>query len=160
MNSADCNTYSYAADAARTRFAAFVDGAADPAVGVISSEGAGNTARAALTASFDRLGYGHDACAFVAIAPHADGEETQTTSPSLTDADLYLIIESLDPQILVATDVAAAAALSRIFRAALSDRKPVRLLGRPTLPFANFAGLLITPDGKRAAWEALKQLAR
>lgn len=160
MNSANSNTFSYAADTARTRFAAYVDGAADPAMCVIGGESADGAVRAALAASFERLGYGRDACAYVAIAPRAGGEGAPAAAAPLADADLYLIIESLDPQALLAIDEAATMALSRIFRAPLLNRKLSRLLGRPTLPFANFAGLLATPEGKRTAWEAIKQLAR
>ena len=152
MISAESNTYSYAADAARARWAAHVDGAGDAAVCVVSGEAAGEAVRAALTASFERLGYGRDACTFVAL----DAGE----GAAISTADAYLLLESLDPLVLVATDSAAVAALAQIYRTALAPGKVMRLLGRDALAFGDFAGMLATPEGKRDAWAALKQLAR
>ncbi len=151
MNSANSNTFSYAADAARARWAAHVDGGAEGLVCVLSSETAPVAVRSALTASFQRLGYGRDACAFVALT--AD-EET------LDLADAYTLIESLDPLVLVATDAAATRALARIYRASISPEKPVRLLGRDALAFIDFAADLAFPAGKQRVWTALKQLSR
>ena len=67
MNSAESNTYSHAADAARARWTAHVDGSREAAVCVVSGEAAADAVRSALNASFERLGYGAGACTFVDI---------------------------------------------------------------------------------------------
>lgn len=191
MNSANSNTYSHAAEAALARFAAFVHGEAEALACVVGSTPPSAAVEAALSASFERLGYGANACAWISLAPLSDTEtlgaadatgatsmEGATSAPrpnadpnhggdhhkdpaaALPDADLYLLIESLDPLCLVATDTSAAAALSRIYRATLTAGTPARLLGRPTLTFTDFATLISTPAGKQKAWSALKKLAR
>lgn len=152
MNSAKSNTYSYAADAAWARFAPFLSGEDAAMVCVISGEPAGETTRAALAGATERLGYGRDACTFITL--------TVPNSTALSDADLAFLLESLDPLAIVATDLAGATALSRIFRCALTAGRVTRLLGRPALVFADFAGMLATPAGKQAAWASLKKLAR
>ena len=151
MNSARSNTFSYAADTARARFAAHVDGGEAGTVCVVSGTSAGEAVRAALSASFERLGYGRDACAWVAL--EARGE-------ALSLADAYTLIESLDPLVLVATDSAATRTLAQIYRTAISPAKPVRLLGRDAVAFSDFAADLASPAAKQRAWSALKQLAR
>ena len=167
MNSANSNTYSHFAEAARGRFNAHVHGAEAGGcaeVCVISAAGLGPTAESALTASAERLGFGTDACAFIRLAvPAPEDRRHALLAPvgsSLADADLHLLIESLDPRALVATDMTAAAALARIFHTALTAGKPQRILGRPTLAFADFSALLGSPEGKRSAWETLKLLVR
>ena len=151
MISANSNTFSYAADAARARWAAHVDGGTEGLVCVLSGEAATAAVRAALAASFQRLGYGRDACTFVALTA---GERT------LNLADAYTLIESLDPLVLLATDSTATRMLAQIYRTSISPEKPVRLLGRDTLAFTDFAADLASPAGKQRAWTALKQLAR
>lgn len=152
MNSAESNTYSYATDAARTKWAAHVDGAGDAAVCVVSGAVADEAVQTALAAAFERLGYGRDVCTWVAL----DAGE----AAALSMADAYTLLESLDPLVLVAADAAAMRALAQIYRTALTPGKVTRLLGRDTLAFADFAGMLATPAGKRDAWNTLKQLAR
>ncbi|MBR3258271.1 MAG: hypothetical protein IKF96_04695 [Eggerthellaceae bacterium] len=151
MNSANCNTFSYAADSARARWAAHVDGGAEGLVCVLGSETAPADVRSALKASFERLGYGRDACTFMALTA---GEET------LDLADAYTLIESLDPLVLVATDSGATRALAQIYRTSISPEKPLRLLGRDVLAFTDFAADLTTPAGKQRVWTALKHLSR
>ncbi len=185
INSANSNTYTYAAEATCSQFAHHVEGNIDGLVCVVSSVPAAPVVRNALTASFERLEYGTRPCAWISIAAQngegAEGEGAESEggegaalvsdlragegeggedSPTLTDDELYLIIESIDPLVLVATDTAAAAALSRIFHTSLIAGTPSRLLGRATLTFSNFEHLISTQKGKQKAWSALKKLAR
>ena len=151
MNSAESNTFSYAADAARARWTAHVDGSREAAVCVVSGEAAADAVRSALNASFERLGYGAGACTFVAL--DAGGE-------ALSPADAYTLLESLDPLVLVAADATATRALAQIYRTPLAPGKPARLLGRGAVAFTDFAADLADPAAKRRAWTALKHLAR
>lgn len=156
MISAESNTYSYAADAARAQWAAHVGGSREAAVCVLSGAVLSDEARAALDASFERLGYGPAACTFVALTAGEGG----TGGEALSAADAYTLLESLDPMVLVAADSAAAAALSQIYRADVVLEKPARLMGRDAVAFADFAGMLTDPAAKRRAWTTLKQLTR
>ncbi len=168
MNSANSNTFTYAADSALARFAAFAEADANCGVCVVGTAAPTDAVRTAITASFERLGYGAGSVGWVWLEGGEDigeeataaGESSTTATGSLSDEDLYFLAESLDPLVFVTTDARATDALARIYRTTLPYETVTRLLGRPTLAFRDFAGLLQTQPGKQQAWAALKKLAR
>ena len=66
--------------------------------------------------------------------------------------------EGLDPVALVACDAFAAEALSAAYRTPVTLDADNRLLGRTTIIFQDFEGMMNTPADKQRAWALLKKL--
>ncbi len=96
------------------------------------------------------LGFGDDACFHCTLRP--DGAQP------LSAAETFELIERLDPVVLVATDSAAARALSDAYRANVAPLARSRILGRTTVAFRSFEEMLASPEGKQRAWALLKLL--
>ena len=67
-------------------------------------------------------------------------------------------MEGLDPVALVACDAFAAEALSAAYRTPVTLDADNRLLGRTTIIFQDFEGMMNTPADKQRAWALLKKL--
>lgn len=73
-NSANSNMYSFACDTAWERYSAHLSGAREGTVCVIAQTQPTPQARHALDASFERLGYGDNACTWICLG--ADGSSS------------------------------------------------------------------------------------
>ena len=116
-------------------------------------------ARSAINSSAKALGCGEDACFFCTLRlPQASGSADASRDETLQPADLFALIESLDPIVLIATDSAAARALSDAYRTSIAPLARSRVFGRSTVAFRSFEDMLATPDNKQRAWAILKLL--
>jgi hypothetical protein len=116
-----------------------------------------DVSREALTKAAEALGYqthGTDAdLAFVSV-------EDPETEAEIGVQATALLLETLDPLCLVATDHAATELVAQAYRARISIGVPTEILGRPTRCFEDFAALMATKEGKRKAWNLLKTLPK
>lgn len=163
------NIYEFNALNVLDMYADFVEGTPECMVGVCASEPLSGEARKALTASCDKLELG--ACAWVHVnaassagvttssaADTADPTINTAATSSLPPADLFKLIEGLDPLVLIAADEAAAHALGEAYGCAILLDKRNRVFGRTCVAFRNFENMLADPDTKQRAWALLKQL--
>lgn len=153
-NQADSNIYEFAAASTAALYADFVDGCPDDIVVVLAERSLGETARAALASSAERLGYGARACAWVTLEARGDA------GTRLGAADVLSIIESLDPAAIVAADSRASAALGAAYDHPLSPDAHARIRGREVIAFSNFEDALGDADAKQRAWALLKKANR
>lgn len=95
-----------------------------------------------------------------ALAQGAQGQAVSSISEVelLDPKDLILIIETLDPLAVVASDIKASKALADAYHAQIALETEQRLLGRPLLCFEDLGSKLSSSDGKKAAWNLLKHL--
>ena len=124
---------------------------------VVSSEPLGDAARTALASSAEALGYGKAGCFFI----HTIGADRRTLEPK----EVFELIEGIDPLALVVADKNAALTLSHAYRTAEGPRvldplKVQAILGRDSVVFDSFEGMLTTLDAKQRAWALLKKLPR
>lgn len=154
--SANSNMYEVSLTEAWDRYGARLDGAFECPALVVSSTILPDQAKNALSSSIEALGYGKAACTFFVIGAIAE----PAAADSLTDADLFSVIEGLDPLVLVIADEEAASACSRAYRNDVVVPDKGRLLGRDVVGFKNFAAMLETPQDKQRAWGLLKRLPR
>lgn len=77
----------------------------------------------------------------------------------LSENDIRVIVEGIDPVAVVVTDSNAAAMMAEAYKQPLFCDHPCRVAGRSVAPFTNFETLLSTPDSKQKAWALLKELA-
>ena len=128
-------------------FGQYMSGAHAGLCCVISSESLSEAAEKALNSSLAALGYGHDACTYVAPG-------------DLDQQALFVLIEGLDPICIVAADGKSAALLGQAYHLAVPSGKATRLLGRTAISFLDFGSLLQTPQDKQIAWALLKKLPK
>ena len=83
----------------RKRFAPYVTGAYEATAIVVCSHPLSETAMAALCSSTAARGYGRNACTFITL-----GEKPSEERPSLDEKALFLLIEGLDPLVIIAAD--------------------------------------------------------
>ena len=135
---------------------------------VVAQVRLGAEAIKALSNSAAALGYGQNACFFIAL--ESNGE-------TLAPKQLFSLIEGIDPLALVAADSAAMRALEQAYRIAqdvifkgkenssakrfsLAPNMFTRILGRNAVTFSSFESMLSTPNDKQRAWALLKKLPR
>ena len=133
-------------------FGDFLEGARTAPVCAVASERLPERARRALASSVEALGYGPEACTFVALSAGEAG--------ALDRQALFLLLEGLDPLCLVAADADAARALGEAYRCTLQTDAAQRLFGRPCVAFESFDAMLDDPQEKQRAWALLKRLPR
>jgi hypothetical protein len=132
-------------------FGEHLSGSADTIVCVTSFTPLGITAQNALNSSFERLGYGQDACTFIAI---------KKDNETLGAKELFCVVEGLDPLIHLVTDEKARIALEAAFQQTIPPMLACRVLGLETRAFQSFEDLLQTDKGKQAAWTFLKSVPK
>ena len=120
---------------------------------VVSGESLSETARAAFSSSAEALGYGKAGCFFITL----NGQR------SLEPKEAFELIEGIDPLVMVVADKAAANVLSLAYRTAEGPRviEPLKvqaILGRDSVVFDSFEGMLGTAAAKQRAWALLKKL--
>lgn len=177
-------TYEAIAQSAWERASEHLAGNPAGIVGVVSERTLLATAQSALESSARALGFGDAACFFCTLrssdqqdymgtdsSMQAEADKRAASSkagaasthngesPVLSAADLFTVIESLDPIVLIATDSTAARTLSEAYRANIAPFARSRVFGRTTVAFRSFEDLLATPDDKQRAWRILKLLS-
>lgn len=148
------SVYEYAALSALALYGDFVIGSPSATLAIISEHPLPPEAKEALAASADRLGYGHDGCAWIVMRAMPSGGDASV----LGDNDLKTIVESLDPVAVIATDSFSARSLCRS-----CGQKPMIndfgiIGGRRCVLLGDFP-LMLKEDGeKQRAWRLMKRL--
>ncbi len=139
----------------RELFAPYLEGAPSGVVCVVAARALGDQALGALESSAAALGYGRSCCMYATLRPvHAEDDA------ALDSQALFLLMEGLDPLVVVAADAEAARALGGAYRQDVPVDAPCRLFGRDAVAFTSFEGMLDDPQSKQAAWALLKKLPR
>jgi len=84
-----------------------------------------------------------------------DGEGAE-----LDPQSVFLLVEALDPTLLVITDEKTGRVVAQAYRAAFDLDAPARVFGRPTCVFRDLTALLATDNGKQTAWKVLKSFPK
>jgi hypothetical protein len=150
-NTLKSNMYAQVAAGIWDLFGEHLSGSCDTLICVTSFTPLGNTAQNALNSSFERLGYGQNACTFLVITKDSE---------TLGAKELFCVVEGLDPLIHLVADVKARSALEEAFQQAIPPMLPCRVLGLETRAFQSFEDMLQTDKGKQAAWTFLKSVPR
>ena len=160
-------------------FEGYVDGASDgSAIALVLGKAAATPAeRNAIERSLAALGYGKGTCTYATLFPHAaaaggdalpettggaqgGAAQEQPEGPALDAQAMFLLVEGLDPLVVIATDAAATKALADAYRVEFSPDTAIRVFGRPAVAFANLNQLLATEAGKQKAWFLLKSIPK
>lgn len=158
-------------------FSPYLDGARAGVVCVASATRLGDAARSALENSAAALGYGRACCTYVALRSESAAGKAPGTEESGTDKErtadhevageaeldgqaLFLLLEGLDPLVVVAADAEAARALGAAYRQEVPLDGACRLFGRDAVSFKSFEHMLDDAQSKQAAWALLKKLPR
>ena len=182
--SAKGNIYEVTLDETWELFAPYLDGARAGVVGVASASPLGAEAREALENSAAALGYGHGSCTYAVLQPKkgtgyaaSDGKESTAAEPAgkaegrpadeeaagdaaLDGQALFLLLEGVDPLVVVAADAEAARALGAAYRQDVPLDGACRLFGRDAVAFKSFESMLGDVQSKQAAWALLKRLPK
>jgi len=157
-NSANSNIFSKQIQRCLDRYAANVAGTPDDIVCCISARPLSAAATAALEASMDKLGFGRGRTSWITTGDNVL-EDAGLDGAELSAADLHAIIETLDPNALIAADAHSIRLLETVYACTLAADEANRILGRPVAAFTNFKTMLETPESKQLAWRVLKTLA-
>ncbi len=120
----------------------------------VSAEPLPSPAHDALRASLEARGYAARDLIYVTLRTHEDGHGAAAATP----AELYALLEALDPLCIVLADRESTEAASMGYNALLPFEARAQLLGRACRCFEDFSALIATEAGKRRAWAALKGL--
>lgn len=137
-------------------FSDYLEGEAGQPALVLSTRRAGDVSRDALAKSFAAFKWGSDACLYATLYP-VDGD-AEGGDIMLDAQALFLLVEGIDPLVVVCTDERAVKALGEAYRLTPEPGKPTRIFGRPAALFENLESLLSTERGKQVAWALLKTL--
>lgn len=159
-NSANGNMYEVTLEETWELFAPYLFGARTAPVCVVSTSKLGDVAQSALESSATALGYGSASCTYVVLEGTSDSATSTTGTAPLDSQALFLLVEGLDPLVLVATDAKATQALSATYRQKVSLNSACRLFGRDAVAFKAFEPMLNNAQDKQAAWALLKKLPR
>lgn len=140
-------------------FGAYLDGAHSGIVAVVSARPLESRARTALENSAATLGYGRACCTYVTLRETSAAEGAPSDIP-LDGQALFLLMEGLDPLVVVAADAEASHALGEAYHQVVPLDAPCRLFGRDAVAFASFESQLDDPQSKQAAWALLKKLPK
>ena len=125
---------------------------------VLGSSRPSHDATTALDKTLQAFGYGNDAFAVATTMP---------LDPSVEGGDipldpqaLFLLVEGLDPLLIVCTDETAIETMSQAYRTTFKRNSAERVFGRPAVMFEDLDGLMASEAGKQQAWRLLKSLPR
>ncbi len=144
------NIYGANGQAALELYSDYVSGGGSTLACVVSARPLSGGARNAAESSMAALGYGAGPV-FVVLT---------VDDVTLSDQDLFSLVEGVDPLVVVATDAPAAAALSHAYRTDMKLGEAGRLFGRDAVAFRDLEGMLATPEDKQRAWALFKKLPR
>ena len=155
-----------------------MSGGADGACSVVSAEciflafsesQLSKAAKNALVKTAESFGIPVTKCLFAVCDSASDNacnvsnNNNCASKDTLSEKDIFAIVEGLDPKMLVICDnatckLALAAYTSKTYAPVLPLEKKARLFGRRCVAFASFESLLDSPENKQRAWAALKTL--
>ena len=150
MNS---NMYSNTLENAWVLFESHLSGQHDALLIVLSSVSLNEAATTALQKTFAQLGYGSAAGTFITLA-------NDEGSVILSGSELFLLLESLDPCLIIITDKSAVNLFSQAYKKPVEHDKQRRIFGREVRAFESFETLLESSPGKQKAWAQLKTLPK
>lgn len=138
-------------------FEHYISGEKDSLLLVMSATPLSETASSAFESSFARLDWGRHACTYVSLSGTAESDDEL---PTLSAADLFLLIESLDPSLLIIADTATSAVVAEAYRCNISPDSKAQIFGRESRVFASFEDMITDEQGKQKAWALLKSLPK
>ena len=138
---------------------------------IISSSALSSVAFNALEKAVSTLGFNTSAVVFVNLHPEfSDAEGTEGTESTCNDAqvktgelsaaDLFELVEGVDPICVVATDKTAVQAMANAYRHPINLDRMNRVFGRNVAAFTSFDEMLTQKVQKAEAWSILKKLSR
>ncbi len=139
-------------------FTDYVEGDAGQPALVLSTRRLGETALNAVDKSLAAFGYGDGAFIQATTLPldcAAEGGDI-----ALDPQALFLLVEAVDPLMIVCTDAEATEALAAAYRTELRADSAARVFGRPSALFSKLDSLMESDAGKQKAWMLLKSLPR
>ena len=148
------NIYEAGAADIRALFEAYVDGNSSRIALALSESPLAQPARDAVEKSLAAFGYGNEACSFATLRPYDPTVEGGDIE--LDPQSIFLLVEALDPIMIVIADEKTARLVAQAYRAAYDLDAPARVFGRPTAVFRNLPELVSTDEGKQKAWRILK----
>lgn len=146
---AEENIYSFTRNACVARFGAHLAGPASSFFLVLAEAEISAAETDALQKSAEALGWSEGAT-FV-LMRNAEGAQ-------LTQAEVYEIVEALDPICIVVVGAAARECVEQTFRCEVPTQGRFRLFGRDACAFNNLGGLLESDAGKQTVWALLRGL--
>lgn len=155
---AQSNIYGAGAAGIFELFGDYVEGDAGRAALVIGSSRLGEAATVALDRSLDAFGYGTDAFSMATIVPL--DQDAEGGDIALDSQALFLLVEGLDPLMLICADEEACVLASQAYRTQFAPDSAGRAFGRPAVMFKDLGALMETEAGKQKAWKLLKSLPR
>ena len=141
---------------------------------IISSSALSNVAFTALEKAVSTLGINTNAVVFVNLYPDfpdtEDAEDVedvedvcndvQAKTGELSAADLFELVEGVDPMCVVATDKTSVQAMANAYRHPINLDRMNRVFGRNVAAFTSFDEMLKSKAQKSEAWSILKKLTR
>ena len=143
------NIYEYTRNACATRYGAHLAGPISAFFLVLTESELGTAETDALQKSAEALGW-DEGVTFVFMR-NAGGSQ-------LAQADVYEIVEALDPLCVVVVGAAARECVTKAFQCDVPVQGRFRLFGRDACAFNNLAGLLESDSGKQTVWALLRSL--
>lgn len=130
-----------------SQFAYALEGSTDAFLLAIVEHSLSSEARNALISSAAALGWNNMPTFLFADA-----------QPPLTKAQIYEVIEGLDPLALIICGEQASVLVEAAYGTTVPEQGKFRLFGRDACAFKSLDTLLQTPTGKQEAWALLKNL--
>lgn len=146
------NMYSSQTADVRELFGDYIEGNGDCIALCLYAGDLRTEARTAIEKSLEAFGYGKGACTYACIAA---GNE----SPLDPNA-LFMLVEGLDPLLIVCADNKSCVALGAAYRENVPAHTVSRIFGRETAAFNDLGKLMESPESKQRAWAVFKQLPK
>ncbi len=135
------------------RYADHLEGSDSGLFCTLSANPLSEQAGKALAKTAESLGYGPRGATAISIAGAGEDRED-----ALDAADLFELIEGLDPLCVIATDAPSVNLLSQAYRSPLKPLAANRAGGRPVRAFEDLDALMGDPSSKQLAWAQLRTL--
>ncbi|MBO4352455.1 MAG: hypothetical protein J5818_03050 [Eggerthellaceae bacterium] len=155
---AQSNIYGAGAAGILELFGDYVDGDAGCAVLVLGSKRPSDASITALDKSLATFGYGTDAFTVATTRPLVRAMEGGDIP--LDPQALFLLVEGLDPLLVICIDETTVELLSQAYRTVFKPDSAERVFGRPAVMFRDLDALMESDAGKQKAWKLLKSLPR
>lgn len=155
---AQSNIYGAGAASIFELFGDYVEGDAGRVALVLASRRPCGASLIALDKSLAAFGYGTDAFSIATIEPLDTSVEGGDIA--LDPQALFLLVEGLDPLLLICADADAVSLACAAYRSQFEHDAPARVLGRPAVMFRDLDDLMESDAGKQKAWKLLKSLPR
>ena len=147
--SVEGNSYTHTREAIAKNYGAYIEGPLSAFFLVVAENELGKAAREALDKSAHALGW-NEGASFVWL----QGKDDRT----LSQAELFEIIEGLDPLCVVLAGTTPRELAAAAFRCDIPKLGRLRLFGREACAFDNLDSLLASDTGKQTVWALLRAL--